>query len=116
MKQENFKEIDPNGIDQHAKGAKLDAGKTRWDLVPLDMIEGVAEILTFGAQKYTEGGWKEVRNAKERYYSAMMRHYKQMINGELIDTESGQPHWKHFLTNAIFLGYFFDKDLKNGTK
>ncbi len=33
-------------------GLKNDLGKPRWSLVPLDIIEGIAVILTYGAKKY----------------------------------------------------------------
>lgn len=103
-------ELDPNGLDQHTPGAKVDAGKTMWNLLPLDVVEGVAKVMTFGATKYTVDGWKEVPQAKERYFSAMMRHWMAMQRGEYVDPDSGLPHWMHFCTNATFLGHFFNED------
>lgn len=103
---------DPNGIDQHAPGAKLDAGKDRWSLLPWNVIRGVVKIMTFGAAKYSDNGWKSVPNAKERYFSALMRHKIEMDAGIHLDPESGLPHWAHFCCNAIFLGYFYAKDGK----
>lgn len=101
---------DPHGLDQHAPGAKLDGGKVRWDLLDIEAIEGLATVLTYGAEKYTENGWKEVPEAKKRYFSAMMRHYKAMLEGEECDSESGLPHRHHFLTNAMFLCHFYGKE------
>lgn len=37
-------------------GVKLDQGKARWDLLPCDALDAVAEVLTFGAKKYTQYG------------------------------------------------------------
>lgn len=106
-----LKDSDPNGIEQHKPGAKLDAGKTRWSLLPLGVIEGVAKVMTFGANKYSEGGWKEVPEARERYFSALMRHWVAMTeNDEYYDLESGLPHWAHFCCNAVFLGHFLMKN------
>lgn len=70
-------EKDPNGKDQHDDGAKLDAGKP--DASLLGMFGGallaVAEVGTFGAEKYTRGGWRNVPNGVHRYTAAMLRHY-----------------------------------------
>ena len=35
------------------EGVKHDGGKVRFELLPPELLEGVADILTFGAQKYT---------------------------------------------------------------
>jgi hypothetical protein len=103
-------EKDPNGLNSSEPGAKLDAGKTMWHLIPWSVIEGIAKVMTFGSIKYSPGGWKEVQGAKDRYFSAMMRHKLRIDLGEHIDPESGLPHWAHFCCNAIFLGYFYLKD------
>lgn len=82
-------ELDPNGVDAHSKGAKLDDGKIMMSLL-LDMSEAlkaVAEVGTFGAKKYTRGGWLEVPNGYNRYTDAMMRHL--MAEGEYDDGEGG---------------------------
>jgi len=107
-------EKDPNGLDANVPGAKLDHGKTKWSLLPLEVVEGVAKVMTFGANKYTADGWKSVDDGINRYYSAMTRHWAQvMIRGEYLDPESGLPHWAHFCCNAIFIGYFMLKGDKN---
>jgi hypothetical protein len=90
------------------KGVKLDNGKLRWDLLPLDLVEGIVKVLTFGANKYTDNGWRCVPNAKERYRAALLRHLVAYSKGEKIDTESGLPHIDHLQTNAMFLKYFED--------
>lgn len=102
--------LDPTGLGQHEKGAKMDGGKLRWHLLPLSTIEGVVRIMTFGAEKYTEDGWKDVPQAKERYFSAMMRHWLAIQKGETTDPESGMPHYYHFLCNAVFLTWFLEQD------
>ena len=84
---------------------KYDTGKTMWHLLPLDVIEGIAKVMTFGADKYSEDGWKNTDLGISRCYSAMMRHYMAMQSGEHIDPESGLPHAYHFATNAMFIAY-----------
>jgi hypothetical protein len=105
----------PNG-DQHPEGedpgaTKHDVGKTKWYLLPWKVIEGVAKVMTFGANKYSENGWKSVPQAEDRYFAAMMRHWREIQQGNHIDDESGLPHWAHFCCNAVFLGMFYDKKI-----
>lgn len=97
-------EGDPNGISQHTKGAKLDSGKPDAGLVLESFpnaLMAVAEVATFGANKYTRGGWKEVPGGLLRYKAAEMRHklYREM--GEEYDKESGFLHRAHEAWNAL---------------
>lgn len=82
-------------------GIKHDEGKIRYDLVPPHALEGLAKVLTFGANKYTPNGWKTVE--KERYVAALMRHFEAYRKGELLDQESGLPHMYHVLCCATFI-------------
>ena len=93
-------------------GMKYDKGKVRWDLVPLDSTEGVARVLTFGAAKYSDNSWQQLENGKARYFAALMRHYKAMIDGEELDSESGLPHADHFLTNAYFITWLMKQKIR----
>lgn len=83
---------------------KRDAGKLRWDLLPLGPMKGIVEVLTFGLNKgYKEDSWKQVD--PKRYEAALWRHWYAVKSGEEIDPESGLPHMYHFLCNAMFLTY-----------
>ncbi len=97
-------EQDPSGIDQHQPGAKLDAGKLRPRLIFDSMaraLEGVVRVGTFGANKYTDGGWLEVSGGIERYRDAQLRHESKRAQGEIIDPESGLPHDYHIAWNIL---------------
>lgn len=91
-------------------GVKLDQNKLRMSLIPAEAIEGLAEVLTFGASKYTKDGWKDVPNAEERYMDALLRHIVAFQKGEIHDPESGIHHLKHVLCNASFLVYFQEQN------
>lgn len=87
-------------------GKKADNGKPRMDLLLTGMpnaLEGVAEILTFGAKKYAAHSWKTVPDASDRYLAALMRHLVAHSKGELVDPESGQSHLSHAACNALFI-------------
>ena len=85
------------------EGKKYDTGKLRWDLLPVECVEEVVKILTFGAEKYAPNNWQLVDNANERYYAALMRHIIAWRKGELLDPESGLSHLSHAACNVVFL-------------
>lgn len=91
-------------------GLKYDNGKTRYDLYPLDAYKGCADVLTFGAAKYTPNGWKSVPDGKNRYYAAMIRHLNEQLEyaqnggiGLCLDKESGLPTLDHAQCCLVFL-------------
>ena len=96
-------EIDPQGLKAGDPGAKFDAGKVRPSLILNDMpraMLAVAEIGTYGAQKYSEGGWKHVDAGIARYTDAMDRH--RLKEGlESHDPDSELLHAAHLAWNAL---------------
>jgi hypothetical protein len=92
--------------DLHEPGAKADSNKLDLTLVPGELEEAVAEILMFGAQKYSRNGWKHVPDASRRYFAALERHIKAFKRGEDLDPESGLHHLAHATCNLAFLLYF----------
>lgn len=97
-------ESDPNGKDQHEPGAKLDNGKNRLGLVllgfPNALVE-VGKVGTYGANKYTDNGWKHVHDGQRRYTDAMLRHLLSEASGELRDPESKLLHAAQTAWNAL---------------
>jgi hypothetical protein len=86
------------------EGLKYDTGKLRWDLLPIDCIEDVVKILSFGANKYGPNNWQGIE--EDRYYAALMRHLSAYRQGQLIDEESGLSHLAHAMCNVVFLLWF----------
>ncbi len=96
-------QADPNGVPQHAPGAKLDAGKVLAGLVVNGFsraILAVAEVGTYGARKYTEDGWQHVDNGIKRYGNAKERH-RLFGSFEERDVETGLLHAAHEAWNAL---------------
>lgn len=63
----NVGKADPNGIDQHAPGAKLDSGKPRHGLVLgafANALTEVAKVGTFGGQQ-VHGRWLALSTKRE---------------------------------------------------
>ncbi len=84
-------------------GAKHDAGKLRWSLLPLDATREIVRVLMKGADKYTEGGWEHVEDARKRYYDALLRHVTAWYEGERNDPEWGLHHLAHAGCCVLFL-------------
>ena len=100
--QECVGESDPSGKSSHEPGAKLDSGKLRAGLVLRgfsNALKAVAEVGTFGANKYTDDGWRSVENGRKRYEDALWRHL--LARGR--DEQSGLPHAWHALWNMMAL-------------
>ena len=98
---------------ERGAGLKYDAGKLRYSLIPPEALRGLAEVLTFGAEKYEPNSWQEVENAEERYLDALIRHIEAYRSGEALDPESGLHHLKHAACNVAFLIHFAEVPNEN---
>jgi hypothetical protein len=97
-------ESDPKGLPSAAPGAKNDLGKVEAGLL-LDFsmaLEGVAQVCTFGAKKYSRHGWLHVDEGERRYRDASIRHLLAQ-NLEENDPESGLLHLAHEAWNLLAL-------------
>lgn len=93
-----------NEVEIHKPGAKDDGFKPRMDLVLGGFANALWEVVkvgTYGANKYSDNGWKLVPNGIERYGNAMLRHYFKYKKGEFIDKESDKLHLAHMAWNAL---------------
>jgi hypothetical protein len=87
-------------------GKKDDSGKLKYHLIPWQVLEGLASVLTFGAKKYAPDNWKILVDPEERYEDAMWRHIMEYKKGNRLDKDSKMPHLWHAITNLAFLIYF----------
>lgn len=83
-------------------GVKYDQGKARFDLVPPEAMEAMAEILTYGAAKYGDRNW-EKGMAWSRPYAATLRHMFAWFRGVKADPETGKSPLWHALCELAFL-------------
>lgn len=83
-----------------SQSLKADNGKRRWDLLPIRGVAAVADVMEFGAKKYTEGDWEKGIESN-RLLAACQRHlYAEQI-GEHLDPESGLSHVAHAAANLL---------------
>ena len=77
-------------------GVKHDKDKIRYELLPPELLHGVADILTSGAIKYDDRNW-ELGMKWSRVFGALMRHIWAWWNPLVPDTdeETGRSHLWH---------------------
>lgn len=99
-------------IKTGGEGKKFDTDKLRVELLPIEPLEKIAEILTFGAKKYGERNWEKGMKWS-RLFGAGTRHFWAWFKGEDYDKESGLLHLAHLGCCVLFLLEYFIK--KTGT-
>lgn len=99
----------PNRVIQipTPSGQKYDQEKPRMDLLDSSWLEGVAQILTFGAKKYAAHNWRGGIELS-RLIAAAMRHIASFNAGEDLDPESGKPHLYHASCCLMFASWMFN--------
>lgn len=83
-------------------GVKFDGNKVAYHLLPVDALDEISRVLTFGAKKYGERNW-EKGIAYSRLYRALLHHILAWWSGEKVDPESGFSHLAHAACCVIFL-------------
>lgn len=92
-----------------AGGARFDAGKTRVDLIPAEVLMMLGEIYEMGAKKYDASNWRKGMKWS-KVYGPLLRHlYKAWIGKEANDPESGKPHIMHAVWNVIGLAFYMTR-------
>jgi hypothetical protein len=81
-------------VQPRNQGVKFDEDKLRMELLPPELLEGVADILTFGAKKYSDRNWEDGMSWG-RVFGALMRHLWRWWSGENLDKETGKSHLWH---------------------
>lgn len=84
------------------EGVKYDGGKPPYHLLPPELLDGVAKVLDFGAQKYSERNWERGMDWS-RCFSALQRHSWAWWGGEDLDPETGMSHLWHMGCCIAFL-------------
>jgi len=84
------------------EGTKHDVGKPPMGLIDRYAAERLAEVMSFGAQKYGRDNWRGGFKYS-RLYDAALRHIFAFIDGEDFDPESNLPHLAHAMCMIMFL-------------
>lgn len=84
-------------------GTKYDSGKPRFTLIPPTALREVAEVVTFGANKYGDENWRKLDNLESRYVNAALRHINEYLTGHETDPESGRHVLAHAVISLLFV-------------
>ena len=76
------------------QGIKHDKDKVRLDLLSPLWLNGVGQVLTFGAKKYAAHNWRKGLE-RSRLIGASLRHILAYLGGEDRDPETGLLHLFH---------------------
>ena len=83
-------------------GARANAGKPRYDLIPPDALRALAWVYTLGAVKYADRNWEKGLSWSDTI-GALERHAEAVKAGEDYDHETGLPHGAHIAWNGLAL-------------
>lgn len=99
----------PGLVEADGKVMRYNGDKNRLELVPAEWVEGLASVLTYGANKYEDNLWRRGMKYSACIGSAL-RHVFKWIRGEQNDPETGLSHLLHAAVNLLFLHtYQLDK-------
>ena len=93
------------------KALRFNNGKPKWSYVHYKSLEPMIKVLEYGALKYSPFNWQKPMPLNE-ILESMQRHLASLMDGELIDAESGISHMGHIQANAMFYNYHVER-LKN---
>ena len=91
--------------DEKGSGARYDAGKVPYELIPTHLLESTAMVFGYGAKKYAAWNWAKGM-PWTKVIGCMKRHLAALERGEDIDPESGLPHIGHLMCNALMLEHY----------
>lgn len=83
------------------RGPKEINGKPDWAVFPFQEASAVANVFAYGVKKYGRPFSYRDGIPPTELLSAIFRHAIKIQEGELLDEESGLPHWAHIAANGI---------------
>ena len=87
------------------EGARFNAGKPRWDLLPAGALSELVNVFSFGAYKYDDDNWRKGLKYRD-CLRAILSHTFKWVAGERCDPESGCHHLAHAAWNCLVLVEF----------
>jgi Domain of unknown function (DUF5664) len=86
------------------EGLHYDNNKPKMDLIDPSFLEGLADVLTYGLNKYAKDNWRHGIHIS-RLIASAYRHLGEINKGEDLDSESGKPHIFHLACNIMFISW-----------
>jgi len=93
-----------NPVESPLTAVKFDTSKIRMSLLPPNSLKDIAEVFTFGANKYSSWNYLQGEGLKvSRILDSLHRHLNSFESGEDLDPESNKPHLSHIGCNIMML-------------
>ena len=92
--------VDGGGVKQVMQEMKCPL-----EMIPPQYIEGIAEVLKYGASKYAPNNWMRGMSW-ETVAGGILRHITAFRRGEELDPETGLPHLHHAACGLMFLSWY----------
>lgn len=101
-----FKTKDSGKREQFTTGSRRDTqeGKPRYDLIPVEGLERLADLYARGAEKYGDNNWAKGQ-PYSRVYASLFRHMIQWRQGDRSEDHLAAVAW-----NAMAL-MFYDEQM-----
>ena len=87
---------------EQQEATRHDQGKPRMDLLPGDALLDIAEVFTWGAEKYSDRNWEKGMEW-HKLFAPIERHLWKWWQGEELDEESGKHHLAHAACDVLML-------------
>ena len=90
---------------------RYNQSKIDYTLIPTSAQAEEARVWAMGATKYGRNNWKQLWGDKtvEVVMASLLRHVYAILEGEVIDIESGHQHAAHIRCNAAMLIEYFSQ-------
>lgn len=94
---------------------RYNAGKVSLSLLPAKALIAEAKVWQMGEQKYGRGNWQKLwgKNTVNVVMDSALRHMLAILDGEVYDKESGEPHAAHVRCNMAMLIEYYEKHANN---
>jgi hypothetical protein len=92
----------PDNVPETKNSMRFNEGKPHYGYIHFKSLLPMVRVLEYGAKKYDLDNWKNPPKDKDEHLQSMLRHLIALLDGEVIDHESGLPHIGHIMCNAMF--------------
>ena len=99
--------------EEHAVTAKrFNSGKVDMTLLPTAAMRAEARVWMKGEEKYGRDNWTKLwgEDTINLCMACALRHSTAIMDGELIDEESGQPHAAHIKCNMSMIIHYMVRE------
>lgn len=95
---------------------KAEDGKQKPSLagLPAEVLEQVAEVMSFGASKYYKDKWLLEPTCSFKRVDSALRHINKWLQGIDLDDESGKNHLDHAITQLMMAKEYINRGIDDG--